>query len=162
MPTAKTEYVTGPDGFPARVVGPWVERKVYYVGRYAAIFANGMKNRWKRRAYVELFAGPGISYDLGHRQFVDGSALRALAMTFTDWAFVDLDPVAMSALRQRIAARQRSAAATVIQGDCNEVIPQVRAQIPADALTLASSTRRTGRSSCPRSRLWLSRGTSIF
>jgi three-Cys-motif partner protein len=137
MPTAKTEYLTGPDGLPARVVGPWVERKVYYVDRYAAIFANGMKNLWQRRGYIELFAGPGISYDRGHREFIDGSALRALGMTFTDWAFVDLDPIATSALAQRISARQRNDGATVIRGDCNDVIPQVRARIPADALTLA-------------------------
>ena len=137
MPRAKTEYVVANDGLPARVVGPWVERKVWYVDRYAAIFASGMKNRWKRRAYVELFAGPGVSFDRGHRQFIDGSALRALSMAFTDWAFVDLDPKATSALRQRITARQRGAAATVIDGDCNQVIPQLRAQVPADALTLA-------------------------
>ena len=137
MPTAKTEYLTAPDDLPARVVGPWVARKVHYVDRYAAIFANGMKNRWKHRGYVELFAGPGVSYDRGQHQFVDGSALRALGMAFTDWAFVDLDPVASSALERRIAVRGRSNAAKVIQGDCNDVVSQVRAAVASDALTLA-------------------------
>jgi three-Cys-motif partner protein len=137
MPTADTEYELAPDGLAARVVGPWVERKVYYVDRYAAIFANGMKKQWKRRAYVELFAGPGVSYDRGHRQFIDGSALRALGMAFTDWAFVDLDPVASSALDQRIANRGRSGQAKVFKDDCNNVVPRLRAAIPADALTLA-------------------------
>ncbi len=137
MPTAKTEYRHGPDGLPARVVGPWVERKVHYVDRYAAILASGMKNLWERRAYVELFAGPGISYDRGHHQFIEGSALRALKMVFTDWAFVDLDPIASTALSQRISRRDQTGRATVLLGDCNDVIPEVRAAIPSDALTLA-------------------------
>jgi three-Cys-motif partner protein len=136
LPTAMPEYRTAPDQLPARVVGPWVERKVHYVDRYAGIFATGMK-KWAHRGYVELFAGPGISYDRGHHQFLDGSALRALSMNFTHWAFVDLDPVAAGALGQRVAARGEQATASVFQGDCNDAIPQIRAAIPADALTLA-------------------------
>jgi hypothetical protein len=36
-----------------------IHRDVRHIGMYAALFASGMKNRWKRRVYLDLFAGPG-------------------------------------------------------------------------------------------------------
>jgi three-Cys-motif partner protein len=136
VPSAKAEYRLAPDGLPARSVGPWVERKVHYVDRYASIFATGMK-KWGHRGYIELFSGPGISYDKGHHRFIDGSALRALQMNFTHCAFVDLDPIAVGALAARVAARGQQARAAVFEGDCNEAVPRLRSAIPSDALTLA-------------------------
>ena len=138
MPTAKTEYKNGPDGYPARVVGPWVDRKTHYVDNLASIFATGMKNKWPRRAYVELFAGPGLSWDRKNRRFVEGSALRALRREFTDFAFVDVDAAAVDALEHRIAALNVERQPRVLPPmDCSDAVPQLRAAIPARALTLA-------------------------
>src|SRR2546423_911392 len=100
-----THYYTAPDGMPAREVGPWVDRKAYFVDRYAEMFATGMKNLWARRTYVELFAGSGMSYDRARRNFIEGSALRALRSDFTDFVFVDIDPVAVAALDVRLDRR---------------------------------------------------------
>jgi three-Cys-motif partner protein len=124
---------------PAREVGPWVERKAYFVDRYATMFATGMKNLWPSRTYVELFAGPGTSYDRYRRAFIDGSALRALRADFTRFVFVDIDPAAVAALDERLDRRgEKRPARPVIQGDCNLVINQVVTRIPPrDALTLA-------------------------
>lgn len=117
-------YVLGPDGAPARVVNAWVDRKVHFVDRYATMFATGMKNRWKRRAYVELFAGPGISYNKARGIFLEGSAIRALRREFTDYVFIDIDPVVTHALEGRIALLEALGEISrkrihVITGDCN-------------------------------------------
>lgn len=137
MPKSKPKYETAPDGLPARSVGRWVERKDHYVDRFAAIFGNGMKNKWPARGYIELFAGPGQSFDRARHVFVPGSAIRALRQNFTHYAFVDIDPIATNALRERIRILGREAVAPVIQGDCNAAVGAIRGAIPANALSLA-------------------------
>lgn len=136
---SEPEYEPGPDGLPARVVGPWVDQKVHYVDRYSTMFATGMKNRWARRAYVELFAGPGLSFDRHHRRFIDGSAIRALEREFTDYVFVDIDPTAANALNQRIdlKASSKGKKIQVFVGDCNAAVEPIRGELPAGAITLA-------------------------
>jgi three-Cys-motif partner protein len=133
----KPAYVTAPDGLPARVVGPWVSRKVQFVDNQTTIFATGMKNRWPRRAYVELFAGPGMSFDRVGRDFVAGSAIRALERNFTHFAYVDIDRRAVNALRERINVRGKTGVAPVFQMNCNAAVPSIHRVIPSDALTLA-------------------------
>jgi hypothetical protein len=53
------ELVVAQDGLLARRVGTWAQAKLYYVAAYMDIFTAGMKAKWKRRAYIDLFAGPG-------------------------------------------------------------------------------------------------------
>lgn len=137
MAGTRPKYVEAPDGLPARVVGPWVTRKVYYVDRHATIFATGMSGKWEHRGYVELFAGPGCSFDRVRREFVAGSAIRALERHFTHYAFVDIDRQATTALEERIRRLGKQAVAPVFLRDCNEAVAQIRDAIPADALTLA-------------------------
>jgi three-Cys-motif partner protein len=132
-----SKYVGGPDGLPARVVGPWVERKVYYVNRYASMFATAMRKRWAEIDYVELFAGPGFSFGKGGVGFIEGSALQALSAPFGRYIYVDMDPMATGALQQRLNAVQPGRPWDVITGDCNDVIADVATLIPRNALTLA-------------------------
>ncbi len=127
--------VPGDDGFPARIVGPWVARKAYFVDRYAQMFATGMKNQWPQRAYVELFAGPGRSWEAESGRFVPGSPLRSFDREFTDRAFIEMNPEVAAALDQRI--RARGATAPVFVGDCNDKIGDLIAAVPPRALTLA-------------------------
>jgi three-Cys-motif partner protein len=137
MSRTKPKYEIAPDGLPARRVGRWVERKDHYVDRFATIFANGMKNKWPSRGYIELFAGPGESFDRARRIFVPGSAIRALDRNFTHFAFVDIDPIATTALRERIRVHGRETVAPVFQADCNAAVHDIRAAIPPKALSLA-------------------------
>jgi three-Cys-motif partner protein len=134
---AKTDWRTGDDGFDVRAVGRWVDRKTAVVDTLARMFATGMKNAWPRRAYLELFAGPGRSWDRDKRQYVTGSALRAMDFDFTDYVFVDRDPRATAALLGRIKAHPRGSRAKVRTGDCNAVIDEVSTLLPPSALTLA-------------------------
>jgi three-Cys-motif partner protein len=130
-------YERAPDGLPARVVGRWVERKAFYTDRYAAIFSVGMKNRWPRRCYIELFAGPGVSVDRSSGRFVPGSALLAMEHPFTDFLFVDIDKTAASALRQRAEQKRGTRNVWVRAMDCNRAIGSIMERIPDDAISLA-------------------------
>jgi three-Cys-motif partner protein len=131
-------YHTASDGLPARQVGPWVERKAYYVDYYADMFAKGMSRKWPRRAYVELFAGTGVSWDYGHCAEIQGSAIRALLRNFTDYAFVDIDAAATAALAARVnaAGLRPGSRKTILTSDCNDAIDGVRAAT-AGAISLA-------------------------
>lgn len=133
----RTEYRIDKDGLVARVVGPWVVRKTHFVDRYVGIFTNAMKAKWKRRVYIELFAGPGRSFNKKTREFMDGSALRALRAGFTDYIFVDVDKRATDALQQRVDQIQHGKTVWVINNDCNAAVDDVLKHIPRGALTLA-------------------------
>lgn len=131
MPRAVTSYVADPtDGLPARTVGPWSRHKHYVLDQYLGIFAAGMQKKWAHRAYIDLFAGPGVCADADTRSFFAGSPLLALAQPFTDHIYVDLDPTATDALRQRVASRQGDRRVTILTGDSNAVIDQVIEALP--------------------------------
>ena len=140
MATGPT-WVRGPDGLDAREVGPWVHRKVHHVDRLLDIFATAMRTKWPRRAYVELFAGPGLSRDRVSGEWVVGSARRAIRYPFTDYLFVDMDPRATAALTQRLrddgVDRIPDKVVGVATRDCNDAIDAIRARIPRGCLSLA-------------------------
>jgi len=126
-----TRYVPDPtDGLPARVVGPWSRHKHYVLDQYLGIFAAGMRRKWAHRAYVDLFAGPGVCVDEETGSVFAGSPLLALAQPFTDHVYVDLDATATDALRQRVTPRQGPQRVTILTGDCNAVIDQVIDALP--------------------------------
>lgn len=131
MPRGVTRYLADPtDGLPARVVGPWSRHKHFILNQYLGIFAAGMRKKWPRRVYIDLFAGPGVCADDDARSFFAGSPLLALAQPFTDHIYVDLDPVATGALRRRIEERAPARNVTILTGDCNQVIDEVIGALP--------------------------------
>lgn len=140
LPSAKTTWVTAPDGLDARVVGPWVGRKIHHVDRLLDIFSVAMRKKWQRLAYVELFSGPGLSKDKVTGAWVEGSARRAIHRAFTDYVFVDMDPRATSALTARLRADGLASSPkniSVITGNCTDAISSVRRAIPPSSLSLA-------------------------
>jgi len=133
---AEAQYRTDEDGLVARSVGHWVVRKTHFVDRYVAIFTNAMRKKWKYRTYVELFAGPGRSFDRTTQEFSDGSALRALKANFTDYVLVDIDKRATDALGKRIKLAGKGKTVHIITKDCNRAVDDVLAGIPRGALAL--------------------------
>jgi len=127
------------DGLPARQVGIWSAEKLTVVGRYMGIVTNGMSGKWEGLTHVELFPGPGrcVVEDTG--QDIPGSPLLALGTKkpFDKVVCVEADPVAYEALQARVAAHERGKTVKLILGDCNEVIDEVLAEIPARHLALA-------------------------
>lgn len=136
MKKRKQPYRIADDGLPARIVGDWVTRKSFYHGRYAHMFATGMRRKWPRRCYIELFAGPGLSWDRGGKQFVKGSALVGMGEPFTDFFFVDNDSTAIAALRQRAEAEARGRGLWIEKLDCNAAVDEIVKRIPRGAINL--------------------------
>ena len=132
------DYRTDPaDELPARVVRTWARRKHHYLERYAHIFSVGMKNKFPRRAYLDLFSGPGRCFEAETREFFDGSPLIALREPFTDHIYVELEADAAGALDIRCAPFKRDRYVAVIQGNCNTRIDRVIDLLPKYGLTLA-------------------------
>jgi len=102
MPLKDTVFVT-PDGLPAPGVGPWAEAKHNLVSYYAKLFSTGMKKKWKKRIYIELYAGAGHSQIRDTSKIIVGSPLRALHLPdrFDKYIFCEEDPALVRALESR-------------------------------------------------------------
>ncbi len=125
------------DGLPARQTGPWVHDKEYYLGRYLEIFTKGVRRKWQGKlSYIDLFSGPGRSVIRNTGEEVEGSPFVALNCDFARYVFVDV-PEVLSTLGARLRSHPKFAQISLIEGDCNAVIDEVRAASPSDHLTLA-------------------------
>jgi hypothetical protein len=100
--------LTHDDGLAAPDVGPWAEEKHRMVSLYSTLFSSGMKAKWSRRIYVELYAGAGHSRIRGTSKFILGSPLLALKLKdpFDKYVFCEEKPTHLRALKVR--ARQIS------------------------------------------------------
>ena len=126
------------DGLPALLQGSWSEDKLYFVSYFAELFNRGMKNRWKTRAYVDLFAGPGMSIDRNTGREFDGSPMRALACNtpFTHLFFNDSNQEYIESLQARQIKRWPNANVVYENKDCNLAAGEFANKLPKGALTL--------------------------
>jgi three-Cys-motif partner protein len=125
------------DGLPVRLTGSWVNDKNYYLERYLTISTRGVGRKWNGKlAYVDLFSGPGRNLIRGTHEEVDGSPLVALNCAFASYVFVDV-PDVLATLKERLKGHPKLPDISLIAGDCNRVIDEVRAACPPDHLTLA-------------------------
>ena len=60
------------DGLTFAEVGSWAEDKYRLVAIYDKLFATGMKDKWDKRVYIDLFCGSGISKLRGGSRFFYG------------------------------------------------------------------------------------------
>lgn len=130
-PGAKPDELrVAPDGLPARVVKAHNVDKAHYINSYARTFATAMKNVFGERAYIDMYAGPGVCWVQDSGEFVEGSPLMALGASprFTRHVFVDMDPRCTAALHMRLAG----SGAVILTADSNDsaTIAKVRAAIP--------------------------------
>src|SRR5438045_824312 len=130
MPKKRGDYFiqVPDDGMLANPIGPWAADKYRYVGMYAELFATGMKNRWPRRVYLDLFAGPGHSRVRDSRRIVLGSPLIALNLPdpFDEYVFSDENAEALDVLRTRVARIEAHPLVTYIPGDANVAVSRIR------------------------------------
>ena len=126
------------DGLPAIDQGPWSRDKLHFLSYFAEMFSTGMKNRWPSRAYVDLFAGPGLCVDRTTGQEFQGSPMLALACKtpFTHLYFNDRDPAYLSALKQRQENAFPGSNVFYYDLDCNEAASVIRRNLPPKALVL--------------------------
>lgn len=132
MPIEGTVLVDD-DNLPAPVVGPWAEAKHNVVSYYARLFSTGMKKKWGKRVYIELYAGAGYSRIRDTPKIIMGSPLRALSLPdpFDKYIFCEEDPDLIKALELRAEKIAPDADVVCIPGNCNEKTSDILAAIPA-------------------------------
>ena len=137
MPGQQAEF--GSDGLPVLVQGTWSQDKLYFVRYFSSLFNGGMKNRWPIRAYVDLFAGPGLCRDRDTGSEFEGSPLIALDcnVPFTHLYFNDINLDFVKALSERQKRLKPKANVTYLSKDCNLAAKEFADRIPQGALTLA-------------------------
>ena len=129
----------GDDGLPVLVQGEWSRDKLYFVSYFMALFNGGMKNLWPTRAYVDLFAGPGVCRDRTTGEEFDGSPIQALSCPtpFTHLYFNDHNEEFVKALKVRQRRRFPQANPEYSNLDCNVASSEIAKQLPDSALVLA-------------------------
>ena len=129
------------DGHPVQCVGEWaVGDKHHYLQRYIEA-SRGARAKFVGQAgaaFIDLFAGPGRARNRDDGTVHATSSVIALehqASPFTKVVSCDLAPENVAALRDR--TRQHGSRVHVEQGDCNEVIEALLAQVPSEGLNFA-------------------------
>ena len=125
------------DGLIAPEVGAWAETKHRLVSLYATLFSSGMKAKWSRRVYVELYAGAGFSKIRSTSKFIFGSPLLGLKLKdpFDKYIFCEEKLKNLSALKIRACRVAPNADIAYIQGDCNKRVSEILAEIPQGSPT---------------------------
>lgn len=126
------------DQLPLRCVGEWSHDKFFYVERYLEASQTAMRKKWPVRNYFDLFCGPGRCIDRDSEQELAGSPLIALRIKhrFTNYYFVDANPVCIDALSRR-CAQFRDARISLHTADCNTAIKQIAERFDRRSLNVA-------------------------
>ncbi|MGA9981006.1 MAG: three-Cys-motif partner protein TcmP [Candidatus Sulfotelmatobacter sp.] len=114
-------------------VGGWTEDKHRLVSLYATLFSSGMKEKWKKRVYLELYAGAGYSRVRSTQKIIFGSPLRALTVAhpFDKYIFCEATAENLEALKVRVKRHAPTASVSYIEGDCNLRVADIMTEIPA-------------------------------
>ncbi len=67
------------DGLIIPEVGAWGEKKYKLVGGYCDIFTTGMRYKWGKLVYIDLFSGSGYARIKDTNKIVKSSALISLS-----------------------------------------------------------------------------------
>jgi three-Cys-motif partner protein len=130
--TASGDVSAHDDGLVTPEVGAWAEEKHRLVSLYSTLFSSGMKAKWSRRTYVELYAGAGYSRIRGTSKFVFGSPILALKVNdpFDKYVFCEERTNKLEALKVRAKQIAPNADVAYVQGDCNNRTSEILAEIP--------------------------------
>lgn len=126
-----TPYVDD-DGLATPEVGGWAETKYRLLALYDELFSTGMKNKWERRVYIDLYAGAGHSRVPGTNKFLKGSPLIALTVPhpFDKYILCEERPDLLEALQERVKRVRPEADVEFVEGNCDHKIEQILAKIP--------------------------------
>jgi three-Cys-motif partner protein len=131
LPADKTVNVED-DGLVCNDVGLWTEEKHRLVAYYAALFSAGMKDKWEKRIYIELYAGAGYSRIRDTDRVIAGSPIQAvtLKVPFDRYIFCEQDAEKLEALRVRVKRHAPSADVVFVPEGCDINVDQIFAAIP--------------------------------
>ncbi len=96
------------------------------------LFSAGMKDKWEKRIYIELYAGAGYSRIRNTERVIAGSPIQALTLKvpFDRYIFCEQDPEKLEALRVRVGRHAPSADVVFIPEDCDTNVDKISAAIP--------------------------------
>ena len=126
------------DGLACSEVGGWTEEKHRLVSLYSTLFSSGMKDKWGKRVYIELYAGPGHSKIRDTSRIIAGSPIRALTVRdpFDKYIFCEESPTYLEALKVRVKSVAPEAKVVYIPGDCNKHANDILTEINGTGLSL--------------------------
>jgi three-Cys-motif partner protein len=120
------------DGLHCPEVRRWAETKYRLVSLYDELFSMGMKNKWDKRVYIDLYAGAGYSRIQGTSIVLKGSPILALTVQqpFDKYIFCEESPELMTALKLRAQRTAPNADVDYVVGDCDTEIKRICDLIP--------------------------------
>ena len=97
------------DGLICPEIRWWAETKYRLISLYDELFATGMKHKWDKRVYVDLYAGAGYGKIKGTETILMGSPLLALLVAdpFDKYVFCEEDEELLEALKVRVKRQRR-------------------------------------------------------
>jgi hypothetical protein len=81
MATAPEDLRVDDDGLLCPDVRRWAETKYRLVSLYDELFSKGMKFKWKKRVYIDLYSAAGYSRVKGTNMVLNGSPVLALTVS---------------------------------------------------------------------------------
>jgi three-Cys-motif partner protein len=114
------------DGLPTREFNRWTVEKVDYLRRYIYMFEVSMKNmKWRRRSFIDLFAGTGKFKVEGISDYYLGSSLTALTaeIPFTHYYFADNNADNIEILKKRTSSLPFQKKFMI--GNANEIVQEI-------------------------------------
>ncbi len=120
------------DGLVCPEVGPWAEDKYRMISLYDTLFSKGMRNKWGKRVYIDLYAGSGFGRIKGTSTVLKGSPILALTVPdpFDKYIFCEESEELLSVLRKRTERIAPTASVDYVLGDCDEQIDKICSLIP--------------------------------
>jgi three-Cys-motif partner protein len=120
------------DGLICPDVRRWAETKYRLLALYDALFATGMKHKWDKRVYIDLYAGAGHSRISGTNHVLKGSPMIALTVDcpFDKYIFCEESEDLLNALKERVQGVAPTADVAYIHGNCDSQIDKICKEIP--------------------------------
>jgi three-Cys-motif partner protein len=125
------------DGLVCPTVRRWAEEKYRLLFLYDELFATGMKYKWDRRIYIDLYAGAGYSRIQDTDRILKGSPILALSVSvpFDKYIFCEEDDGLREALEMRCKRVAPKADISYLAGSCDDKVEEICAEIPKPAFT---------------------------
>lgn len=101
--------------------------------RYLTMFTKSMKDKYKHRVYIDLFAGCGQAQIDGDGETYDTSPLIALSVKhpFSRYIFCEQNEEKAAALMARVEQRHPGADVRFVKGDVNLKVNEILAHMPS-------------------------------
>lgn len=127
------------DEFYIPEIREWTTKKYRLVANYMDMFSKGMKNKWDKRVYIDLFAGAGKSRYKENKKIFKGSPFLALDVEykFDKYIFCEETDIRTEALRERIHKYYPEVDIDIIHGDCNQKVDEIISKIPSGRKVLS-------------------------